>query len=301
MPKIADALVAFTPERWGEVARFRHFYDHTYKFSDRERRALAGAENHFEKALVLIKLAERLRPNLEIDRDQLETGGYTPAVNAREIATVIEAAILEFYSTVDCAVKVMRAVYGPKTRGFKDSTRKVFQAPHSITGDFPEAIREAIAGAGWYWRLLHLRDELVHYAPGHIHQDHQTHAIRYDHYGLKEGGKDLSIEDIYGWLSTTTAQLNAFLGTIFHHFNATLVDKESFEMCGMVQGRVLHRYVSPVGELTFNNGRCGAWVWFEKPEFPTCPFVEHCGAYQRKAPVPDGDPPQYLDPDPQEA
>ena len=154
----------------------------------------------------------------------------------------------------------------------------------------------AIASAGWTKRLINLRDELTHLATGNIHMDAATGVVRYDHRGLKEADKPLSIEDIYGWLQTTVDQVNGLTGQVFHHLNQTLVDRESYETCGMVGGRFLWRYVSPVGELTFNSGRCGAWIWFEKPDLPTCPFVDSCGAYQRKAPPPAGAPPPALAP-----
>jgi len=68
----------------------------------------------------------------------------------------------------------------------------------------------------------------------------------------------------------------------------TLADRESFEPCGTSYGKFLWRYVSPVGDLTFDSGNCGAWVWFEKPGETPCPFIPMCGAYQRKAVAPAG-------------
>jgi hypothetical protein len=299
MPKVADHLLMFVPETWGEVDRFLNFYEQTYAFQPRDKRAVAGVRGHFMKADRLIELAGKLRPNLAIDNTELEEKGFTPAVNAEEIVTVVEAAILEMYSTIDCTVKVLRAVYASKSRGFKDSTRKFFQSAAKIEGEFPDKLQELVASATWYWRLLTLRDELTHLATGHLHTDHKTGLVHYDHFGLKEGDKPLSIEDVFGWLSTTLAQVNAFTGSVFHHLNRTLADKEMFQACGMVQGRMLWRYVSPAnGPLTFNSGRCGAWTWFEKPELPTCPFVGFCGAYQRKAPAPPGDAPSVLESSP---
>ena len=92
------------------------------------------------------------------------------------------------------------------------------------------------------------------------------------------------IDDIFDWLGTKCHNVNVFLGSVFHHLNRTLLDKPISVMCGMVQGRALHRWVSPAGDLSFHSGRCGAWVWFEKPDLPTCPFAKHCGAYRNKAP-----------------
>ncbi len=188
-------------------------------------------------------------------------------------------------------MKVLRALYKNSSQGFKDSTRAVLEAPHKITGGFPEALKTAIGDARWTHALMYLRDELTHLAAGAIHLDHDTGLVRYDHRGLTDRGQPYSIPDIYAWLQVMTAQVSGLVGLVFHHLNQTLNDREQYEVCGMVQGRFLHRFVSPVGELSFNSGRCGAWIWFEQPENPTCPFTEHCGAYQRKAFGPSAPPP----------
>jgi hypothetical protein len=298
MPKVADRILMWAPEHWGQVDRFQKFSSTTHKFDDRQQRALAGVGAHFDKAQRLMRLAARLAPALELDEAELEEKGFTPAEHARELATVAEAAILELYSSVDCTVKVLRAIYGPGTPGFRDSTRGLFQRISKMAGTFPEALKPCFAEASWYWRLVHLRDELTHLATGHCHLDKETRVIRYDHYGLKQDDKPLVIDDLFAWLGEMSAAVNQFLGAIFHHLNANLVDKPIWQPCGMVEGRMLHRWVSPVGELTFHSGACGAWVWFEQPQNPTCPFAEGCGAYRNKAP-PQGwetDPPATTKP-----
>jgi len=284
VPKVAEAVLMFAPERWGQVDRFRRFCSTTYAFGERDQRAVTGVEAHFDKCVRLTSLAEKLRPNLQIDQAQLNERGVTPADNARELATVLEAAILELYSSVDCTVKVLRAIYGHSTRGFRDSTRGLFQNISKMSGSFPEALRPSIETAPWYWRLVHLRDELTHLATGSVHLKPETGLVWYIHHGLKDGDKPLIIDDIFGWLHEMIAEVNRFLGAVFQHLNGTLADKPTFQICGMVQGRILYRWLSPVGELTFDSGACGAWVWFEQPGNPTCPFRETCGAYRNKAP-----------------
>jgi hypothetical protein len=274
----------FAPERWSQVDRFRRFWPTTYAFGERDLRAVAGVDAHFDKCVRLTSLAEKLRPNLQIDHAQLDEWGVTPADNARELATVIEGAILELYSSVDCTVKVLRAIYGHGTRGFKDSTRSLFQNISNMSGSFPETLRPLIETAPWYWRLLHLRDELTHLATGDVHLKPETGLVWYIHFGLKEGDKPLIIEDIFGWLYEIAAEVNIFHEAVFRHLNGTLADKPVFQICGMVQGRVLHRWLNLAGELTFDSGACGAWIWFEQPGNPTCPFKEACGAFRNKAP-----------------
>jgi hypothetical protein len=274
----------FAPERWGEVDRFQRLYTGTYNLEPRTQRALTGVSAHFGKAIRLSRLAERLRPNLQEDRDQLEEHGFTPAENAAQLATVIEAAILELYSCIDCLVKVLRGVYGPGTRGFKDSTRGFFQGVEKLSGSFPIELKLVVAEAHWYARLQRLRDDLTHLDTGHVRLDDATMVVRYVHYGMKEAGGPLEIEDIFGWFTDTSSQVNAFLGRVFHHLNTTLSEVPVFQMCGMVDGRALHRFVVPRGPITFDSGSCGAWAWFELPENPTCPFKDACGAYLNKAP-----------------
>ena len=282
MPKVADTILMFTPEHWGEVTRFRKFYSSTNASDPRARRALNGVESHLEKCITLTDLAEKLKPNLQIDKTELDSRGFTTAINAREIAAVVEAAILELYSSIDCTAKILYKIYGPETRGLKDSTRGLFQKIESMSGSFPEKLKKVIEKASWYWQLLHLRDALTHLDTGMVYLDDMTGLVQYHHHGLKKANKPFLIEDIFGWLDEMIKEVNQFLGIIFHHLNDLLDDKPIYQICGMVKGLVLHRYVSPVGKLTFNSGSCGAWVWFEKPDKPTCPFKENCGAYMRK-------------------
>jgi len=178
-PKIADVLLFFAPELWGEVERFSNLCSETYKFDEREKRALSGVQQHFAKAVTFRRLAERLAPGLRLDRDELNTQGFTPAERSHEVAAVIEAALVELYSCVDCTAKVLRAIYGQRTKGFKDSTRTLFRNVDAITGDFPGALREAVAGTTWFARLLFLRDELTHLGTGscHLPRDSKEGAI----------------------------------------------------------------------------------------------------------------------------
>jgi hypothetical protein len=115
----------FAPEQWGEIDKFANFYSGSYKFSDREKRAVAGVLNHFQKAITLQTLAVKLKPGLDIEKKQLEERGYTPALNSHELSAVIEASILELDSSLDCTVKVLRAVYGGSSRSFPESTRRL--------------------------------------------------------------------------------------------------------------------------------------------------------------------------------
>ena len=282
MPKVAEAILMFTPERWGEVSKFGKFYSGTFEFDDRTQRSISGVHSHIQKYLTLVSLAKKLEPNLEVDRAELEEKGFTPAANAREVAAVIEAAILELYSSIDCTVKVLEAVYKKESRGFKKSTRRFFQNIESVSGSFPSDLKTTIAGASWYRNLLHLRDELTHLDTGSVNAHENAKSLRYFHFGIGMAGETFVLDDIFEWLDDMFEDVNRFLGEVFRHLNGCLKDEAIFQICGMVKGRALHRYVSPVGELNFNSGQCGAWTWFDQPENPTCPFKKQCGAYKNK-------------------
>jgi hypothetical protein len=283
MPKLAPTLLMFNPQGWGQVTKFAKLHEKTHSFTERDRRALIGVEAHFEKAMRLHRLADRLAPNIEADNAELEARGYTPAENAKEVATLIEAAILELYSSLDCTVKVLRAIYGANTRNFKESTRITFQNVERLSGTFPDQFKKVIREATWFGKLMRLRDDLTHLDTGRVHLDSKSGIVGYTHYGMKEAELPLSIENIMAWLTETEASLNSFIGAIFHHLNGNLSAEPVFQICGIVEGRLLHRYVNPTEDLNFNSGQCGAWVWFEEPESPHCPFAGNCGAYLRKA------------------
>ena len=251
-PKIAPALRFFAPEYWCELERFSNLCKETHAFSGREQRALAGVGQHFEKAAMFRRIAEQIRPNLRIDRDQLNAQDFTPAEHSRMLSAVVEASILELYSCVASTAKVLRAIYGKRSRGFKDSTRGLFANVDAITGDFPDALKATIRGANWFKRLLFLRDELTHFNVGSCHLPHLpegTESVSYHHHDIKEGGKPLIIDDVFAWLDGQSQAINLFVGQVFNFLRGTLSNKPVHQMCGMVEGRMLMRVVDPTQPL----------------------------------------------------
>jgi hypothetical protein len=286
MPRAATVRM-FAPELWGEVDFFSKLCSETYKFSDRDRRALAGVIQHFEKSTMFHSLALKLRPNLDADQAELDRLGYTPATNARELVAVIEAAITELYSSIDCTAKVLRAIYEPGSRGFKKSTRSLFRSFDKIEGTFPDVLKNAFREANWYADLLHLRDELTHLGTGYCSLQQKTGNVQYMHVGIQTQGKPLIVDDIFDWLPKQINSVNLYLGTIFRTLRGSLKNTPVVVFCGMVEGRILMRHLDPTKEVTFASGQCGSYQWFEKPDAPTCPFVAACGAYARTRPMMD--------------
>jgi hypothetical protein len=78
----------FAPELWGSVDIFMRFYENTYSFSPPAQRDVQGVKANLVKALSLRNLAIRLAPNLDMDKRQLETAGYSPGINGGELSGV---------------------------------------------------------------------------------------------------------------------------------------------------------------------------------------------------------------------
>jgi hypothetical protein len=275
----------FAPEFWGEAEQFSRFYIGTYELRPADQRAVGGVVSHLHKAMSSALLARRLGPGLEQDNKELLEQGFTQARNGTELAAVFESIVKELYSSVDCTVKVLRAIYGRQSTSFKESTRKFFQGFERIGGQFPQQIKEVVAGVDWFVELRTLRDELTHLSTGQAHLNTGTGRVEYLHFGIKNRGGSYIIEDIDLWVREKIEGVNSFVGSIFLYLNSTLVDVPIQQVCGFVEGSILLRMVSPTKPLTFDSGNCVSYEWFERSDRPTCPFVDRCGAYQRKWPI----------------
>jgi len=279
---IAEKILMFTPERWSSSRRFSRWHSSTYKFNEIQKRALLGVEGNLVKAGHLRSVYEKIIPNLTIDENQLNKNGYSPGLNSAELTTVFEALIVSQYSAIDCSIRVLRASLGGSVRGFKDSTRKCFQSFERIEG-LPEEFKIHLREASWYFKLMNLRDEIIHFSLGSNSLNKDTGKIQYIHTGIKIHDKPLVIDDCSEWLFDLDKSVEKFIEGIFSELCKTLKSEKLIEYCGFVQGRILTRYIDPTEEVNFNSGQCMSHIWFEKPEEPSCPFSEYCGAYQRKA------------------
>ena len=70
----------FTPDKWGEVTKFKKFHISTYTFNKSVEAAVHGVEAHFNKSLLLNNLANRLIPNLIEEEREIKDKGYTSAI-----------------------------------------------------------------------------------------------------------------------------------------------------------------------------------------------------------------------------
>lgn len=271
----------YAPEQWGTLEKFSKFYSGTYSLSDRGKRAVSGAINHFHKADTLKHLALKIIPNLDADEEELNKNGYTQAVNSKELSAVVEAIILELYSSIDCTRKVITEIYS-QYQGVPDSTRKYFQNIKNgkIDKNFPEQLVIAVTEASWYDGFRAIRDELTHHDTGSCSKDRDTGKIRYFHHGIKIKDKPLIIEDIFEKIDQTFSDVNQFIGRVFAYLYSQLNDSPVLQFCGIFGGRMYTRYVSPSEAIDFHSGICDAKKWFELEENPTCIFANECGAYE---------------------
>jgi hypothetical protein len=269
----------FAPEYWGEVDRFSAYFRASFpEAKKQERRALTGVDAHFRKALLMQSVALRLLPTLEIDKNQLDTQGFTPAQQAKELSSVIETVILELYAAVDCTRQVV--YHRCPVRGLRDSTRATFEAVQSgRLQTLPKELLSAFGEATWFDPLRQLRDSLVHWDIGSVHQDRATGKVRYCHNGLGTAQRALAIEDIFARLDSDIGTVNQFIGQVFRYLRTLLKDEPTQVTCGMHNGRVLIRKLYPDENLTFQSGTCLSVNWIEVDGIPSCPLL--CEAYKR--------------------
>lgn len=272
----------FAPEQWGTLEKFSKFYSGTFELTKSGQRSVSGAINHFHKCLILKQLALKLIPNLEKDEAELEQNGYTNAANSKELSAVIESCLLELYSSVDCTRKVLTEIYSKKYQGIPNSTRKYFDRINTgkIDGNFPEQLIVAVKEADWYEEFRKLRDELTHLDTGTCHKNKETGKIFYMHSGFTIDGKALVIEDIIHQVDQYISGVNQFNGRVFAFLLSQLEDKPILQFCGIFNGRMYTRLVSPHEAKDFHSGTCEAKKWFELEENPSCIFVNECGAYK---------------------
>jgi hypothetical protein len=276
LPKVRT----FVPELWGQVDIFQHFYSGTHTFKEDTKKAIPGIKNHFQKAITLYQLANKLLPNLSIDEEEMQRKGFTEAVNAQEFSAVLEEVFTELYSSIDCTRKVIVSIY-QRTRKLKDSTRKLFQdVRNNLFGDdFPADLKKIIKEAEWYFELLAIRDELTHSDIGYCRIDKDTQSVTYTHTGINREGKPLIIENVIDKINFLIESVNIFLGAIFLFLNSKLKVTTVATPCGLFYGRCYLRMLSLEPKIDFNSGVCQSHIWFDSDPQLRCHLAESCGAY----------------------
>lgn len=278
----APILISFAPDQWSEVQKFSKFHSPTYNLGRLGFKALGAVQGHFQKAQIMRGLAYRLAPTLAEDREEMERQGYTLGIRSQELAGVVETVFDELYSTVDTTREALKPLYGNRRGYTSKSTRKLFKAAADGKLDerIPEEIRQALADAerDWVSDLREIRDEITHWDVGSCFM-HDDGRISYSHGGLGTPAQAYGIDDVMDEIQKYETAVGDFLEVVFGTLNATLVDEETKQFCGIFNYRIYERFVAPREARDFNSGRCKSYEWFEDDDNPTCPLTDRCGAY----------------------
>lgn len=296
--------ISFAPYMWGQIWKFKLFHGPTYQFSQNVESAISGTYEHFDRYIILSNLSKRLVSGLDKDYEELMKKGYSTAICSKELAAIVDSMFCELYSSVDCTRTVIAAVYGKYRCVPSNSTSQMFEyaAVGKLSGKkvkklihmdekVPIEIRKALADGynDWFPRLKDIRDAINHSSIG-ICSDLDGRKkgelepkIDYFHRNLADKKWNTFVtDDIFKLLYDYEVKVNLFLGSVYYALNQTLKDEETTQVCGFFNGRVYMRLVSPYEAIDFNSGRCLSREWFEKKDQPTCPYVNICGAYEKK-------------------
>lgn len=291
-------MVRFDPARWSEGDRFSQFCQTSCR-PDGERKFIwgsrpfeshQGAYWHMDGFRVLMELARGLAPGLEDERRELEDRGYTNAKNGQKLRTVVEVAIKEIYSALECTVKVIHAVYENRVDGFRQSVSR-YVTKAEVQQALPPELRLPEADI---WRdLLHLRTSLTHWNVGSASMSKDGKRVQYVHSGLKKDGNPFYLEDLFEWLETLQAQVSSFQEGVYGFLNRNHIEPGEVQvMCGMYRGLCYTRLVDPTDDISWNSGVCEARAWFEQEGREPCPMRRKCGAYERAVAVGRNSPPE---------
>lgn len=281
-------LLNFHPEGWTEGRRFGEFCQascrsggsRTFLYHERPFQAYQGSHGHLASFRTLVGLAEQLAPGLVSDKKELEDKGHTAGKNQQALSTVVEVAVKELYSALECTVNVIHALYGGRTRGFRRSASRFIENRDEVQNSLPVEVRLPHRDA---WEdILTLRTQLTHWNLGHAAIDDEG-RITYSHFSLRKNGTPFSVEDVFAWLRTLEGRLVEFQESVYGFLNENHMAPGAVQVtCGIFRGRFYTRLVDPTEPLTRNSGVCEARNWFEKEEGAAqCPLREDCGAYRR--------------------
>lgn len=276
-------VILYSPEKWGEVTKFRYFFSSTYRFDVSTLAALGGVEGHFQKYDILFQHATRMVPSLAEDKKELEIHGYSNCMRSKELAAIIETLFCELYSSVDCARQVIKAVYGRYHGVPSKGTTRLFKNAfeNKLDPRIPIEIRIELKDAysDWFPKLREIRDRVVHSDVGSCGE--QGGKIIYWNRNTIEQ-KEIKIEDALNEIDEYADKVNKFLGIIFKYLNSTLKNREMKVLCGIFDGLCYERIVES-GEISnfLNDGICKSFKWFEKDGNKICPYSNECVAYKR--------------------
>jgi len=286
LPKIFH--LRFAPEIWSPLFRLCNFVGLAFPNNRDAYDGLTACEGHLDKVQVLKRIAERLLPELPKDLEELDQRGASRNLNSHEYAALCETIICELYSSLDGLRQFLYGIYRHVRKVQNSSNEKLFRhAKEQVYGpEFSEAIRLELAQAydTWFPRLRTLRTELTHGKVGSCHLDSQTGKVRYFNDGLGNQRRVFVIEDVVAVLNEYETYVTRLLNAIAAQSFEQVEKKPYFQICGIYLGRIYARMVSPSVNMTFQDGHCASWDWFEQEKAFMCPMISRCSAYKSKWP-----------------
>jgi hypothetical protein len=243
---------------------------------------------HLHKYEIFARVADRIVPELPKDYEELEKYAASRNIHSQEFGALSEAMICELYASLDGLRQFLCALY-PKVQGMQNkSNEKLFRKAkdRAYSADFPEPLRIALAEAydEWFLKLRILRGEITHGTIGHCHVNQDKQTVTYYNEGLGSNGNVFVLEDVVSVVKSYHGKIQSFIAKISEYFINQLSPIERMYPCGTYLGLMYIRVVAPSPRLTFNDGHCASWNWFEKEGQHFCPLAKTCGAYTRKWP-----------------
>lgn len=286
LPKIFH--LQFAPDTWSALRKLQYFVGPPLAKNGYIRIGLRDCENHLEKVSVLWRVAEQLRSGLVLDRKELAHFGATKNLHSQEFAAVCEAIVCALYSALDgLRVFIFGAYHGVKRVQNESNEKLLKRAKLNEYGcEFDEEIRVLLADAydSWFPSLRQLRTELIHGSTGSCHLDANTNLVGYINSGIKQDGRSYIQDDIEKLLFGFEGSIRKLFEDIATIHLARLTPELQFKICGSYLGRWYGRMVAISPTISFNDGHCLSYDWFETEEGLFCPLAERCAAYQRKWP-----------------
>ncbi len=278
-------FLKFAPDQWTPFELFRAFAPDTYP-DQCVASGLTAIQDHLCKYDVIAGLANDLIPTIDEDCNELKESGRSSSRRSRQIAALCEVLVCELYSSLDGLRDTLYGIY-KKVKGVqRSSNEKLFKrAKKQEYGDeFSEPLRKALADAfdAWFQDFKKLRTEVTHGQVGYCYLDKKTKRISYSNLGLGNQEKVLVIDDFITHVSCFLTNVRELMDIIFSFLYKMLKQIRRLQICGIFKGRCYSRIVAPKENLSFSDGNCVSWDWFENLEGHQCPLSSKCDAYTRK-------------------
>lgn len=282
-------LIQFIPERWSNLEKLLRHLNASAGKNGNVRKGLHDCSSHLAKIPVFWRIAEKLRPGLQNDENELETYGGTSGLSGAEMAAIFESIICELYSALDGLRLFFYGEYR-NVKGVQNSSNgKLFgNAENQKYGpEFPEEIRCLLskASAEWFLELRGFRTELTHGSAGFCSWNKEKDTITYMNQGIKDAPNRLQfIDDMESKIRFYEASVMTLVEAISEYYLDRVDNIPVFQVCGMFKARVYTRAVVINRNTVFSDGHCLAHEWFDRDPELRCPIAERCAAYGRKFP-----------------